>query len=112
MMFGPAREAAEYAVAELERRADEALGRRTRLALGRYAALLVLGAPTAYVVGAILSGTMRWTLLTTQGLVAGVLLFAVVDLARFIARAARRRASPDASRASSSRADAPEEGSG
>jgi hypothetical protein len=66
-------DAADFALTRFEAKVDALIGRRIRLALGRYAAVIVLGAPIAWAV----SG-FHWDRTATYGLVAGVLLYALV----------------------------------
>jgi hypothetical protein len=85
-MLDPAREAAEFAVAAFERRIDAAIGEPARRAIGRYAAVLVIGLPVALIAGTVLDGGhVRWTWPTTWGLLAGIALVALVDVLRVIA---------------------------
>lgn len=80
-MWGPAFEAAEFAIAEAERRVDERIGISARKTLGRYLCAATLGIPTAYI-----AGGMRWNALTWAGFALGMALFALLDTLRAIWR--------------------------
>ncbi len=69
--------AAEFAMLRFEAKVDRAIGRELRLVVGRYAAVLFIGAPIAWA----FSG-FRWDTTSTYGLIAGVFLYALVDVVR------------------------------
>jgi hypothetical protein len=75
--FREALEAAEYAVARAEASLDDALGRRTRIMLGRCASAAALGTPVAW-----FAAGMHWNAVAFGGLAAGVGLFALIDAVR------------------------------
>ena len=73
-MFGPALEAAEYAVAAAEAKLDAKIGRGLRRALGRYLGAIVIGLPVAWVVC-----DFKWTRDGFIGIAVGVALFALLE---------------------------------
>jgi len=77
MRFGDALAAAAFTLTQVEANLDRVIGRGPRLALGRYAAVVVLGAPIAWAVPG-----FHWERISTFGLIAGLALYAVVDIAR------------------------------
>jgi hypothetical protein len=79
LLFGEAMQAAGFALTQLEDRLNRVLGRHVRLALGRYASVVCIGAPIAWII----SG-FRWDRTSTYGLIAGVVLYAFVDIVRAI----------------------------
>jgi len=72
-MFGPALEAAEYAVASLEARIDRRIGVAARLAIGRYLTVIAIGIPVAWVVC-----DFKLTRDGMLGIAAGAVLFAML----------------------------------
>ncbi len=87
-MWRPALDAADYLLAHLEERLDRLIGRELRLALGRYASVLVLGIPAAW----FLDGR-QWSHRAMWGLIAGFLLYAVIDACGHVL-AERRKKKP------------------
>jgi hypothetical protein len=85
-VFGPALEAADFALTQVENRIDALVGRGVRLTIGRYMSAIVLGVPTAW----LLNG-MKWNLVATLGLMIGITLFGIVDTVKIIARRRRSR---------------------
>ena len=77
--------AAEYVIAQSERRLDGAIGKPLREAIGRYASVMTIGIPIAWAVPG-----LRWTHASTYGLIAGVVLYAVLDVLRVRERLKRR----------------------
>jgi hypothetical protein len=73
-MYGPAFEAAEYAIASFEAKLDAKIGRGLRLALGRYLGVVAIGLPVAWVVC-----DFKWTRDGFIGIAAGVALFALLE---------------------------------
>ena len=80
-MLRQAMEAADYALTRFEQKLDDAIGREVRLAIGRYASVVVLGIPIAWAV----SG-FHWDRTSTLGLLAGVVLYAIVDVTRALTK--------------------------
>ncbi len=76
-MLREAMDAADHVLMRLETRLDGTIGRSMRLALGRYAAVIVLGVPVAWAI----SG-FKWDRTSTLGLFAGLILYAIIDVAR------------------------------
>jgi ABC-type Fe3+ transport system permease subunit len=72
-MFGPALEAAEYAVASVEARIDRTIGASARLAIGRYLTVIAIGIPVAWVVC-----DFKFTRDGMLGIAAGVVLFTLL----------------------------------
>jgi hypothetical protein len=76
-MWKTAIDAAEYFLMGLEARLDRIVGHTTRLALGRYAALLIIGVPLAWALN-----DFHWGVPAKLGLVGGMLLYAIVDFGK------------------------------
>jgi len=77
--------AAEYVIAESERRLDDVIGRPLREAIGRYASVVTIGVPIAWAVPG-----LHWTHASTYGLIVGVVLYAAVDVLRLREHLKRR----------------------
>jgi ABC-type Co2+ transport system permease subunit len=73
-MFREALDAADFLLTRFERKLDEAIGRNVRLALGRYASVVVIGVPLAWAIEG-----FRWDRTAALGLLAGLILFAILD---------------------------------
>jgi hypothetical protein len=78
-------DAADFLLSRFERRVDGWIGRGMRLALGKYASVVVIGVPLAWAVEG-----FHWDRTAALGLVAGLVLFAVLDGLKSIVKAARR----------------------
>jgi hypothetical protein len=85
-MFREAMDAADFLLTRFERKLDEAIGRGLRLALGRYASVIIIGVPLAWLIEG-----RHWDRTAEIGLFAGLVLFAILD---GIKRLVKRRA-PD-----------------
>lgn len=86
--FHEAMEAAEYAIARAEASLDDAIGRRTRITLGRCVGAAILGLPVAW-----FGAGMQWNATAFGGLAAGVALFALIDSIRMRSRRGKRKSS-------------------
>jgi len=85
-MLREAMEAADFVLTGFEARLDRAIGRQVRLALGRYASVVVLGAPIAWAVAG-----FHWERTSTYGLLGGVALYGLVDIVRAYKPTAREK---------------------
>lgn len=81
-MFREAMQAAAFVLMRFEAGVDRAIGPNLRLAFGRYAAVVFLGTPIAWAVPG-----FRWDSTSTYGLLAGVMLYALIDIIRTVLRA-------------------------
>ncbi len=79
LMFREAMHAAAFALMRFEAGVDSAIGRNLRLAFGRYAAVLFIGTPIAWAVPG-----FHWDSTSTYGLLAGVVLYALIDIVRTV----------------------------
>lgn len=77
-MWKTAFDAAEYVLMGLEARLDRIVGHTTRLVAGRYAALLIIGVPLAWALN-----DFHWGVPARLGLIGGVILYAIVDFAKY-----------------------------
>ncbi len=75
-------EIADELLEHQERRLDRRIGRGRRLALFRYAGIIIVGVPIAYCVDG-----FRWDATAAAGLAAGIALYGAVDVTRALMRA-------------------------
>jgi hypothetical protein len=81
MLFRDAMDAAAFALTQVEANLDRIIGREARLAFGRYLAVVVIGVPIAWA----FTG-FHWETTSTYGLIAGLVLYALVDIVRTLTR--------------------------
>ncbi len=77
---------ADLVIMSIEAKLDKAIGRELRLAFGRYASVVAIGIPIAWAIPG-----FRWDQTSTYGLLAGVLLYALVDIVRVFSSSMRGR---------------------